>query len=52
MRWVTTRDPDTGIRDLDTLEILKRYRGSFDFGVRARVEQPGEVGVGDEVEAL
>ena len=49
---VTTRDPDTGIRDLDTLEILKRYRGSLDFGVRARIEQPGEVGVGDEVEPL
>jgi uncharacterized protein len=24
---VTTRDPDTGERDLDTLRLIKRYRG-------------------------
>jgi uncharacterized protein YcbX len=49
---VTTRDPDTGVRDVDTLDVLKRYRGTLDLGVRARVEEPGQVGVGDEVETL
>ena len=49
---VTTRDPATGERDIDTLALLKRYRGSLDFGVRARVEQPGAVAVGDAVEPL
>jgi uncharacterized protein len=49
---VTTRNPDTGARDLPTLDILRRYRGTCDFGVRARVERPGDVAVGDPVEAL
>jgi uncharacterized protein YcbX len=49
---VTTRDPATGERDIDTLALLKRYRGSIDFGVRARVERPGTVAVGDSVEPL
>ena len=49
---VTTRDPATGNRDLDALALLKRYRGSIDFGVRARVERPGTVAVGDSVEPL
>ncbi len=49
---VTTRDPATGERDIDTLAVLKRYRGSLDFGVRASVEQPGAVAVGDVVEPL
>ena len=49
---VTTRDPATGERDIDTLALLKRYRGSLDFGVRARVERPGAVAVGDPVEPL
>jgi uncharacterized protein YcbX len=49
---VTTRDPDTGERDVPTLDILRRYRGTCDFGVRARVERPGDVAVGDPVEAL
>jgi uncharacterized protein YcbX len=49
---VTTRDPATGERDVDTLALLKRYRGSLDFGVRARVEQAGAVALGDAVEPL
>src|ERR1041384_7906002 len=50
---VTTRDPDTGERDLDTLRLLKDYRGQREsdgavlFGVYAFVEQPGIVRVGD-----
>jgi uncharacterized protein YcbX len=49
---VTTRDPDSGARDMDTLALLKRYRGTIDLGVRARVEQAGTVAVGDPVELL
>ena len=54
---VTTRDPDTGKRDLDTLRLIKSYRGlsdekTIDFGVYAAVEEPGRVRVGDPVEPL
>jgi hypothetical protein len=53
----TTRHPDTGERDLDTLRLIKGYRGvrngeAIDFGVYASVEQPGRVRVGDAVEPL
>jgi uncharacterized protein YcbX len=50
---VTTRDPDTGERDLDTLRLIKSYRGQREsdgailFGVYGRVVQPGRVRVGD-----
>ena len=50
---VTTRDPETGERDLDTLRLLKDYRGQRKsdgavlFGVYVSVEQPGVVRVGD-----
>jgi uncharacterized protein YcbX len=52
---VTTRDPETGERDLDTLRLLKEYRGQRErdgavlFGVYATVERPGVVRVGDPV---
>jgi uncharacterized protein len=54
---MTTRNPDTGIRDFDTLRAIKAYRGvrngkSIDFGVYADVETPGRVRVGDPVEPL
>jgi MOSC domain-containing protein len=54
---VTTRDPDTGERDLDTLRLIKDYRGlseqkTIDFGVYAAVEEAGRVRVGDAVEPL
>ena len=53
----TTRDPDTGARDLDTLRLIKSYRGlregkNIDFGVAAEVVEPGTVRVGDTVEPL
>jgi uncharacterized protein len=52
---MTTRNPDTGVRDFDTLKAIKSYRGlregkNIDFGVYADVEQPGRVRVGDAVE--
>ena len=51
---MTTHDPDTGARDLDTLRAIKEYRGLTDgkdlmFGVWADVVRPGWVRVGDEV---
>jgi uncharacterized protein len=55
---VTTRDPDTGERDLDTLRLIKSYRGQREsdgailFGVYGSVLQPGRVRVGDAFEPL
>jgi uncharacterized protein YcbX len=53
----TTRHPESGERDLDTLRLIKSYRGvregkAIDFGVYATVEEPGRVRVGDAVEPL
>ena len=53
----TTRHPDTGERDLDTLRLIKNYRGqapdgSILFGVMGGVERAGPVRVGDPVEPL
>lgn len=52
---ITTKDPDTGERDFDSLKKIKAYRGlrngkSIDFGVYAEVEEPGVVRVGDRLE--
>jgi len=53
---VTTLDPDTGERDLDTLHTLTRYRGEvttterLPFGVWGQVLEPGTVRLGDVVE--
>ena len=54
---MTTRNPETGIRDFDTLKAIKSYRGvrdkkAIDFGVYADVVRPGAVRVGDSVEPL
>jgi uncharacterized protein len=55
---ITSRDPDTGVVDLPTLDILGDYRGAVDateplpFGVWGRVVEPGTVRVGDEVTPL
>ncbi len=54
---ITTQNPDTGERDLDTLRTLIRYRGfragdperKIDFGVLGEVLQPGRVAVGDSI---
>lgn len=54
---MTTHDPDTGARDLDTLRAIREYRGlreeaKVDFGVYGEVERPGAIRVGDRVRLL
>lgn len=57
---ITTQDPDTGERDLDTLRTILSYRGfraddpdrKIDFGVLGDVHMPGRISVGDEVTVL
>jgi uncharacterized protein YcbX len=54
---ITTQDPETGMRTLDTLAGIKAYRGlrdgkALDFGVYFEVDSPGRVAVGDAVEPL
>lgn len=55
---ITTQDPETGIRDLDTLGALADYRAGVEtteplpFGIHAAVAAPGRVRVGDSVEPL
>jgi uncharacterized protein YcbX len=53
---VTTLDPDTGERDLQTLDAIAEYRADVEttealpFGVWCEVVQAGRVAVGDRVE--
>jgi len=55
---ITSRDPDTGIVDVPTLDILGSYRSGLDtteplpFGIWGRVVQPGAIAVGDDVSAV
>ena len=52
---VTTQNPDTGLRDLDTLDVLASYRGDLEtteplpFGVWGEVVSPGAVSLGDSI---
>ena len=48
---VTTRDPDSGRRDVPTLKALADLRGKDDvtFGVWCEVVSPGPIRVGDVV---
>jgi uncharacterized protein YcbX len=52
---VTSRHPDSGVRDLPTLDLLADYRGDMEaterlpFGVWGCVVEPGLVRVGDDV---
>jgi uncharacterized protein len=54
---VTTVDPVSGLSDLDTLGALAKYRGDrvttepLAFGVWARVDETGDVALGDPVVA-
>ena len=51
----TTKHPETGEKDWDTLTQIARYRpriaggGGLPFGMYARVVTPGTVRIGDEV---
>ena len=55
---VTTLDPDTGERDLQTLDAIDDYRGAVEttealpFGVWCEVVEPGRVALGDPVEPV
>jgi uncharacterized protein YcbX len=55
---VTTRDPETGETDVDTLRLIKSYRGQREsdgailFGVYGSIIQPGRVRVGDAFEPI
>lgn len=55
---VTGQDPDTGIADLPTLDLLRSYRGGLEtteplaLGVFGEVLEPGPVRIGDDVVLL
>jgi uncharacterized protein YcbX len=50
---ITTHDPETGVRDLDTLRAIRAYRADgtepIPFGVWGEVKEPGRVRLGDAV---
>ena len=54
----TSRDPDTGVVDLPTLDLLRSYRGAIKtteplaFGIYGEVLEPGEIRLGDPVAVL
>jgi len=45
----THANPETGVRDQDTLALLQDNFGHQDFGVYAVVTKPGAIAAGDEV---
>lgn len=53
---VTTQNPETGLKDYETLKTIASYRPlmhdqkGIPFGMYAEVERPGHVRVGDRVE--
>ncbi len=55
---ITTQDPDTGRRSLDTLELIATTRGrlptteALPFGIFGSVVTPGRIRLGDEVSVL
>jgi len=52
---ITTRDPESGVVDLPTLDLLRSYRSGLEtteplaFGVYGEVLEPGTVALGDAV---
>ena len=55
---VTTRDPETGLGDIPTLELLGSYRSGIEtteplpFGIYGNVVHGGAVQLGDDVAVL
>jgi uncharacterized protein YcbX len=53
---ITTRDPDTGEQDVNTLKVIASYRTDqpkeVNFGVYCTVARPGIMRVGDEVRVM
>ena len=53
---ITTRDPDTGEHDVDTLKVIASYRTDqpkeVNFGVYCTVAVPGVIRAGDDVRLL
>jgi uncharacterized protein YcbX len=53
---ITTRDPDSGVRTLATLDVIAEYRQGVEtteplpFGVWGEVVEPGRVRLGDPIE--
>jgi uncharacterized protein YcbX len=55
---VTTQDPETGLKDFETLKHIRRTRGTVAdgrsralmFGMYADVVEPGRIRVGDRLE--
>ncbi len=48
----TTVDPETGQRDVDTLELLQQHWGHKDFGVFAAVIEAGDINLHDTAELV
>lgn len=48
----TEANPETGIRDVNTLVALRKGWGHIDFGVKAVVETSGTIATGDTLELL
>lgn len=48
----TTANPDTGLRDTDTLGALNTHWNHQNFGVYAEVSTSGRIGIGDPVDIL
>jgi len=46
---VTTVNPNTGARDLETLKLLRSHAGHINMGVYAAVKAGGRIAVGDSV---
>lgn len=53
---LTTWNPRSGARDLDTLKLIRNYRGrsstGIPFGMYASVVRPGVVRVGDDIRSI
>ncbi|MFQ5438811.1 MAG: MOSC domain-containing protein, partial [Paracoccaceae bacterium] len=45
----TSANPETGVRDIQTLALLKEGWGHTDFGVYGEVIEGGKLATGDEV---